>query len=236
MMRSTRSVLGYALLAALAVTAGSFAACGDDAETTGGGGNTTSDGAGASGTGTAGSTPTSGTSNASGGSTGTSGTTPTSTANASGGSTPTGTGGAGGAGTGGAGGAGGTMNVCSQPPGATINGCAADGSDAIDSGGATATITFAFPTYTPRCTKVHTGNSGATVTFTGDFLSHPLAAGEIRSSTACPADPNADPLSFSSPSETTHDFVLTTPGTYPFYCANHGPSFDMDGVVFVVSP
>jgi plastocyanin len=124
-------------------------------------------------------------------------------------------------GTGGSGG-----DVCAAKPGAVLNGCKADGSDATDARGmGPQNITFGVGslTYKPKCLLV---DQSQTVTFTGDFVSHPLTSGEIRNATECP---DHGPLTFGGTGPKT--FTLT-PGVYPYYCFNHGPG-GMDGVVIV---
>lgn len=140
------------------------------------------------------------------------------------GSTGGGAGTAGGSpGTGGSGGAG---DVCAAKPGAVLNGCKADGSDATDMRGmGPQTVTFGIGslTYKPKCLLV---DQSQTVTFDGDFAAHPLTSGEIRAAVECP---DQGPLTFGGTGPKT--FTLT-PGVYPYYCFNHGPG-GMDGVVIV---
>jgi plastocyanin len=70
------------------------------------------------------------------------------------------------------------------------------------------TVTFTFAQYTPKCIKIKAGQS---VTFSGDFSSHPLrqacgTAGVI---------PNTD-------SGTTATVTFNTADTYGYYCLVHG--------------
>jgi plastocyanin len=137
--------------------------------------------------------------------------------------------GGGGASTSGTGGEGGTADICALPLGATINGCAADGSDALDATGqGTQTILFGGATpgfnYDPQCLLV---DQGQDVIFDGDFSAHPLRSGEVREGAACP---QSGPLDFSGTGPET--FTLT-PGIYPYYCQVHGDNSDMAGLLIV---
>ncbi|HVY48309.1 MAG TPA: hypothetical protein VHB21_20620 [Minicystis sp.] len=120
-----------------------------------------------------------------------------------------------------------THDVCSDPEGDTINGCKADGSDATDMRGmGPQTIAFGGVNglaYVPKCLLV---NADQTVTFDGDFLSHPLTSGEVRGMTLCS---DGGPLNFGGTGPKT--FTLTA-GTYPYYCGVHG-AFGMNGLVIV---
>ena len=109
------------------------------------------------------------------------------------------------------------INGCTE---ATAEDHTADAMVAIAFGGTTG---FA---YSPPCIKV---NAGATVTFNGAFISHPLEPGEVK----C----NAPTVDMSSPiKETTTgmtaSFMLPTAGTYPFYCGEHFAA-GMKGAIFV---
>ncbi len=78
--------------------------------------------------------------------------------------------------------------------------------------------------YTPRCLTVHTG---AIVTFTGTFATHPL-----RASTRG-AQPSPIPATSSGGSLSV---TLATRGYYPFYCGEHGDNSGsgMAGVIRVI--
>jgi plastocyanin len=88
--------------------------------------------------------------------------------------------------------------------------------------------TIAFPAgggfaYAPKCLKV---TAGTTVTFSGDFSSHPLMPSTRGGSSANPI------TSKSSGSSAT--FTFSTRGFYPYYCAYHGSDSGvaMSGVVW----
>jgi len=128
---------------------------------------------------------------------------------------PSGTGGSGG--TGGAGGAGGGGAFTAFAPcnaatdyvtGSTIN-----------FGG---TLGF---NYDPDCLKVA---AGATVTFSGDFVTHPLTPSAMR------GDPANNPIVNMS-SGTTASFVFPNPGFYAYLCNFHGSDDGqfMAGVIWV---
>lgn len=165
------------------------------------------------------STSTTGTTSTTAGTGGSSTTTTTTT------TTTTGTGGAGGAttttttttGAGGAGGEGGSgpvlVNGCDE---ATAEDHSADAKVAIAFGGA---VGFK---YSPACIKV---KAGTTVTFNGDFVSHPLSGGLDGTKDA--NSPIKETLSGA-----TKDFVLADVGTYGFFCEFHQAG-GMKGAVFV---
>jgi len=95
------------------------------------------------------------------------------------------------------------------------------------SGKTDVTITFtAGFAYTPPCVKV---GKGTTVTFSGDFTTHPLVGGEYASGIATP-----DPLSPITQTDMGMSASFTFPeaGTFPFYCNFHA-SLDMFGVIYV---
>jgi plastocyanin len=79
------------------------------------------------------------------------------------------------------------------------------------------TIRFSNYQYTPRCTRI---SSGQAVTFTGDFVVHPLAQ-------ACgPADvlEHRLPIDAMPGTEMSVGFTLWQPGLYGYYCLDHGTS------------
>lgn len=109
--------------------------------------------------------------------------------------------------------------------GTTVNGCTA--ADADDQTAMTdVTITFAGVAYTPKCLKVAKGTN---VTFSGDFVSHPLVGGDFESGVKTP-DP-ASPIKETSTGMSAV-FTLTDAGTYPYYCNFHA-GLGMTGAIFV---
>lgn len=123
-----------------------------------------------------------------------------------------------GSGTGGAGGMGGNL----------INGC--DPATAVDDTGM-ANVDIAFGgangfAYVPPCIKI---KSGATVTWNGSFVSHPLQGGTIKN--GIPTPDNNGPIKPTN-SGSTVKFGFPQAGVFPFYCAFHGPG-GMMGTVFV---
>jgi plastocyanin len=88
------------------------------------------------------------------------------------------------------------------------------------------TITFANFSYTPTCLKVA---PGTTVTFSGDFASHPLAPSATRGTVA------GNPIPATS-TGTTKAVVFPTAGYFAYYCTVHGndaAGLAMVGVVWV---
>jgi plastocyanin len=79
--------------------------------------------------------------------------------------------------------------------------------------------------YDPKCLKV---SAGATVTFSGDFLTHPLAPSAMR------GDPANNPIVNMSDG-TTASFVFPMPGFYAYLCNFHGTDdgLFMSGVIWV---
>ena len=91
-------------------------------------------------------------------------------------------------------------------------------------------VTFTAFAYSPRCSRV---TPGTTITFSGDFFSHPLQGGQIIDGTAVP-DPGS-PIPSVSVGNTSASFVVPN-GVYGFYCAVHGPAgesgvFDAGGEI-----
>jgi plastocyanin len=107
---------------------------------------------------------------------------------------------------------------------ATVNNC--DPPTATDlTGGAPVTVEFGGVNgnaYNPPCIRV---SAGTVVTFSGAFVSHPLAGG---------ADGVLDPTSPipSTNSGTTLPVTFPSAGTFPYYCTVHQAS-GMQGAVFV---
>ena len=79
--------------------------------------------------------------------------------------------------------------------------------------------------YDPQCLKVA---AGATVTFSGDFLTHPLVPSATR------GDPANNPIVNMSDG-TTASFVFPMPGFYAYLCNFHGSDDGafMSGVIWV---
>jgi plastocyanin len=88
------------------------------------------------------------------------------------------------------------------------------------------TITFG-PTfaYSPRCLTVHAGSS---VTWSGDFASHPLMPATSRGTTPSPIMPTS--------TGTSATVMFPNAGLYPYYCNFHGSptGAGMAGVVQVI--
>lgn len=112
---------------------------------------------------------------------------------------------------------------------ATTNGCNID--TATDLGAGPVTITFANGnfTYAPKCVKVE---QGASVTFNGNFASHPLMGGEVTGGYQVPA--SSGPFVPVTNSGNTKTVTMSTTGTFPYYCVPHGVSQSMNGAIFVV--
>lgn len=78
--------------------------------------------------------------------------------------------------------------------------------------------------YAPSCIKV---KAGATVTFKGDFFTHPLAGGGSP-----PAIDASSPIQLTQ-SGMTATFALPKAGTYPYFCTHHY-AVGMKGTIFVL--
>ena len=119
-----------------------------------------------------------------------------------------------------------TANVCSLP---LTNGC--NIATAMDMTGM-ANVAITFPngsfTYAPPCVKV---SVGTTVTFNGNFVSHPLQGGTVVGVMATPSA--VGPFATETNSGVTADFLMSSAGTFPYYCTFHYPA-GMYGAVFVV--
>jgi plastocyanin len=110
---------------------------------------------------------------------------------------------------------------------ALVNGCSlATAQDLTGLG--TTTITFTSFTYAPKCVRVSAGTS---VTFSGSFASHPLLGGVVAGSTVTPA--TSGPFVPATSTGTSQTFVMSSAGTFPYYCVPHA-TIGMNGVVFVV--
>ncbi len=108
----------------------------------------------------------------------------------------------------------------------TLNGCAA--SAFVDRSTGDRTITFggaAGLKFSPSCMIV---TAGQAVTWSGDFSSHPLVAGEYMGTGGSASNP------IPSKSSGTANVVVTfaTPGLYPYFCNFHASS-SMTGAVWV---
>lgn len=84
--------------------------------------------------------------------------------------------------------------------------------------------------YTPRCAKVA---QGVAITWTGNFLAHPLWP------SACAGDVADNPIhDIDDPTKTSLSILFPKAGTFPYYCPDHAndkPSpAGMCGVVYVV--
>jgi len=79
--------------------------------------------------------------------------------------------------------------------------------------------------YTPKCLKV---TAGATVTFSGDFSSHPLNPSALRGTTT------GNPIVVTN-TGTSAPFTFPTAGFYAYFCQFHGADNGqfMDGVIWV---
>ena len=94
----------------------------------------------------------------------------------------------------------------------------------------TATATVSFPmsatnfSYSPKCLKV---TAGATVTFSGDFVAHPLEPSTHRGTLT------GSPITATS-SGSTKAFAFPTAGYYAYFCSVHGPSDGAAGMVGVI--
>ena len=77
-------------------------------------------------------------------------------------------------------------------------------------------ITFTFPTYTPSTLNVAVGD---TIEWTGSFSGHPLASTSVPAGAA----------TFSNSTGSKFDYVVTTAGSYQYWCVFHGASAGMKG-------
>ncbi|MFO0679789.1 MAG: hypothetical protein U0169_24910 [Polyangiaceae bacterium] len=112
---------------------------------------------------------------------------------------------------------------------ASVNGC--DIATAFDQTGVS-NVPVTFPngnfTYAPKCIKV---SVGASVDFAGNFASHPMSGGSVVGGVETPA--SGGPFVPTTNFGTSRSFVMTTAGTYPYYCIPHG-TIGESGAVFVV--
>ena len=89
------------------------------------------------------------------------------------------------------------------------------------------TVVFDPFQYTPRCILI---SAGQTITFTGDFSSHPLVGGIAEGAFKTP-DPQSPIGTTNNGSSKPVQFLSM--GTYPFYCDMHVLQYAMAGAVFV---
>jgi plastocyanin len=82
--------------------------------------------------------------------------------------------------------------------------------------------------YQPDCLEVA---AGTTVTFSGDFVTHPLTPSARRGTLT------GNPITASNglPGANSEDFTFPNPGFYAYYCAEHSDDSGtlMDGVIWV---
>lgn len=96
------------------------------------------------------------------------------------------------------------------PPSAdAVNGCAS--ADYVNG----SSVTFQYPTYTPRCLAI---KAGQTVTFNGDFSGHPFAPGVAASSTGTGSA--GSPIT-ATKTGTSAVFTFPAAGVYPYHCEYH---------------
>jgi plastocyanin len=79
--------------------------------------------------------------------------------------------------------------------------------------------------YSPACLQT---TPGATITFSGDFATHPLIPSTIR------ITQSSNPIVMTT-SGTTASFIFNAPGFYGYFCGAHGDDQgdDMSGVIWV---
>jgi plastocyanin len=118
-------------------------------------------------------------------------------------------------------------NAPDAGPTSSVNGCTASKYVDATAAGASRAVAFTFFKYSPACLTIATGQS---VTFSGDFYSHPLRAG-VAPSAGGGAGPSQNPIS-SVNGGTTASFTFAQPGIYPYFCAAH-ESIGMYGAIQV---
>ncbi len=94
-----------------------------------------------------------------------------------------------------------------------VNGCSSF-TDAT-APGASRTVTFTFPSYSPPCLLIAAGQS---VTFQGSFADHPLQPGVAPNSYGMEGASNPIP---STNSGSTATVAFPDAGTYAYYCSRH---------------
>jgi plastocyanin len=107
-------------------------------------------------------------------------------------------------------------NAPDAGPTSSVNGCTASKYVDATAAGASRAVAFTFFKYSPACLTIATGQS---VTFSGDFYSHPLRAGAAPSAGG-DAGSSQNPIA-SMNGGTTASFTFAQPGIYPYYCAAH---------------
>jgi plastocyanin len=107
-------------------------------------------------------------------------------------------------------------NAPDAGPTSSVNGCTAGNYVDATAAGVSRTVAFTFFKYSPACLTIAAGQS---VTFSGDFFSHPLRAG-VAPSAGGEAGPPQNPIA-SVNGGTTASFAFARPGIYPYHCAAH---------------
>ena len=79
--------------------------------------------------------------------------------------------------------------------------------------------------YAPPCIKV---KSGTMVKFTGSFLVHPLAPGEIVM--GAPVPDAKSPIKATADASPSASFTISPAGSYPYFCTDHF-STGMQGLI-----
>src|SRR6185369_2193347 len=130
-------------------------------------------------------------------------------------------------------GPGGSVTTTTGPGGTTtstlgdsVHGCSRMNATNLKAEGAPA-VSFSDFQYVPRCMLI---SAGQTITFNGQFSSHPLVGGQIAGIVPTP-DPSS-PIGFTD-SGTSKPVQFLAAGTFPFYCDQHGVTYAMTGAVFV---
>ncbi len=113
------------------------------------------------------------------------------------------------------------------PPPPVLNNCVADTAIDLTAAGANRTIMFASFLYAPPCVMIRAGQS---LTWSGDFALHPLAAGAIVADAPMAQPGNPIPTTASG---TTLTVTFPAIGDWGYYCASHFGA-NMKGAVYVV--
>ncbi|MFN0061850.1 MAG: plastocyanin/azurin family copper-binding protein [Myxococcaceae bacterium] len=108
-------------------------------------------------------------------------------------------------------------------PDSPLNGCTTATLTDRTAGGASRVIALSSSAFSPPCMRVAVGQ---TVTFQGDFNSHPMRPG-VNPGGLEAEGVNPIPIVNSG---TSVDVTFSGAGTFPFYCAVHH-SFGMRGVI-----
>ena len=113
----------------------------------------------------------------------------------------------------------------------TINGCTTASAVNRTAPAADRTIEFANYSYDPPCIRIRAGQ-GVTFVANGDsFLSHPLFPGRIVDGIQMPDD--TSPIPIIGDERTMLNVEFDNPGTFAYFCGQHGVSNHMYGVVYV---